>query len=244
MKRLIISIPYCIMAVIFAGIVFVSVNKSAAVSVEKEAPLIIIDPGHGGVDGGAVAADGTQEQYINLDIALKLNDLLADAGYRTLLTRENDDSIHDPDAKTVREKKVSDIHNRLKMIESNPGCIFVSIHQNYFTQSQYNGAQVFYSPNNAESSSLAECIQRSIVSLIQPENKRVIKESGSSIYVLYHSVEPSVLVECGFLSNPEETAKLNDESYRAKMADAICKGIINYINDDCLENEQSTVLDS
>lgn len=240
MKRLIIFLPYCIIALISAGLVFVTADKEQMVTTAVAAPLIIVDAGHGGSDGGAVAGDGTQEQYLNLDIALKLNDLLTAAGYETLLTRTDDNSIHDADAKTVREQKVSDIHNRLKIIESNPPCIFISIHQNYFSQSQYSGAQVFYSPNHEKSSILAECIQQSIVSSIQPENTRQIKESGSSIYLLYHAKEPAVLVECGFLSNTEETAKLNDEKYRMQMAEAICKGIIKYISGRA-ENESNSV---
>lgn len=232
MKRLINYVPYFIIVIVLAGIVFVNVHQSD-VSVSNSAdtpPLIIIDAGHGGQDGGAVAADGTEEQYINLDIALKLNELLRSEGYNTLLTRTDNNSIHDADAKTVREQKVSDIHNRLKIIEDNPDCIFVSIHQNYYTESKYWGTQVFYSPNNSESSVLAEHIQTSVVSALQPENNRQIKQSGDSIYILYHAQAPAVLVECGFLSNSQETEKLNDNEYRQQMADAICNGIVNYIN--------------
>lgn len=232
MKRLVMILPYCIIAAVLAGLIFINVGRTDTVSSPQEAaPLIVLDAGHGGQDGGAVAQDGTQEQYINLDITLKLNEILIKDGYRTLLTRTDDNSIHDADAKTVREQKVSDIHNRLKIVEANPGCLFVSIHQNYYTESQYNGAQVFYSPNHSESSRLAQSIQESIVSSLQPENKRQIKESGSSIYILYHATEPAVLVECGFLSNPAETAKLNDESYRQQMAQAIADGIERYCND-------------
>lgn len=230
MKRLVMILPYCLIAAVLAGLIFVNVGRSDTVlSPQEDSPLIILDAGHGGQDGGAVAKDGTQEQYINLDITLKLNEILTKDGYRTLLTRTDDNSIHDADAKTVREQKVSDIHNRLKIVEANPGCLFVSIHQNYYTESQYCGAQVFYSPNAPESSQLAQCIQSSIVLSLQPENTRQIKESGSSIYILYHATEPAVLVECGFLSNPEETAKLNDESYRQQMAQAIADGIEKYI---------------
>lgn len=230
MKRLVMILPYCLIAAVLAGLIFVNVGRSEPVlSSQEDSPLIILDAGHGGQDGGAVAKDGTQEQYINLDITLKLNEILTKDGYRTLLTRTDDNSIHDADAKTVREQKVSDIHNRLKIVEANPGCLFVSIHQNYYTESQYCGAQVFYSPNAPESSHLAQCIQSSIVLSLQPENTRQIKESGSSIYILYHATEPAVLVECGFLSNPEETAKLNDESYRQQMAQAIADGIEKYI---------------
>lgn len=231
MKRLINFLPCFIIVVTLVCIVVSNVvHKSVSVSNDSDSiPLVIIDAGHGGQDGGAVADDGTQEQYINLDIALKLNDLLTANGYSCLLTRKDNNSIHDSSAKTVREQKVSDIHNRLKIIEDNPNCIFVSIHQNYYTQSQYSGAQVFYSPNNSESSKLAQCIQTSIVNTLQPDNTRQIKESGKSIYVLYHAQEPAVLVECGFLSNREETEKLNNEQYRQQMAESICDGIINYI---------------
>ncbi len=233
MKRLIKFIPYFIIVVVAISLVFVSVSsENRAVSAEagSETPLIIIDAGHGGRDGGAVAADGTEEQYINLDIAIRLNDALNAAGYRTLMTRTDNDSIHDSDAVTTREQKVSDIHNRLKIIEANPKCIFVSIHQNYYTESKYWGTQVFYSPNNAQSSVLAQYVQSSVVSQLQPDNTRQIKESGDSIYILYHATVPAVMVECGFLSNKEETAKLNDVEYRQQIADAICCGIVNYIN--------------
>lgn len=231
MKRLINYIP-CFIIVVSLSFIAVNniVHKNVSVLNEKNTtPLVVIDAGHGGQDGGAVADDGTQEQYINLDIALKLNDSLTKKGYNCILTRKDNNSIHDDSAKTIREQKVSDIHNRLKIIEDNPNCIFVSIHQNYYTQSQYSGAQVFYSPNNSLSIKLAQSIQASIVNTLQPENNRQIKESGKSIYVLYNAKEPAVLVECGFLSNKEETEKLNNEQYRQQMADCICEGIINYI---------------
>lgn len=242
MKRLIKFVPYFIITIVALGVVFVSMlrNDTAASSdALTDTPLIIVDAGHGGMDGGAVAADGTEEQYINLDIAMCLNEALTEKGYKTLMTRTDNNSIHDADATTVREQKVSDLHNRLKIIEANPDCIFVSIHQNYYTQSKYWGTQVFYSPNNVKSSQLAQSIQSSVVTELQPENTRKIKESGDSIYLLYNATVPAVMVECGFLSNYEETAKLNDASYRQQMADSICNGIINYLNGG--ESESGTV---
>lgn len=226
-------VPYFIIIVIVAGLVFVSFNtdnEAAVKSSNSELPVIIIDAGHGGMDGGAVSADGTQEQHLNLDIALKMNEYLTELGYKTVLTRADDNSIHDSDADTIRQQKVSDIHNRLKIIEENPDSIFVSVHQNYYTESKYSGTQVFYSVNNQESEKLAQNIQSSVVSSLQPDNTRQIKQSGSSIYLLHHSTVPSVLVECGFLSNAEETEKLKSEDYRMQMAQAVCKGIINYLN--------------
>ncbi len=240
MKSLIKFVPYFIITVTIIGcVVAIALKNETTVetTAKKDSPLIIIDAGHGGKDGGAVAADGTEEQYINLDIAICINEILSSKGYSTLMTRTDNNSIHAPAAKTIREQKVSDLNNRLNIIESNPDCIFVSIHQNYYTESKYWGTQVFYSPNNTSSSSLADFIQSSVVTELQPENTRMIKESGSSIYLLYHTTVPAVMVECGFLSNYEETAKLNDAQYRKNMANAICNGIINYINGGYYESE-------
>ena len=234
MKRLINFVPYFIIVTVLGCILVLNINSVDSVDSEFDGtPLIIIDAGHGGMDGGAVASDGTPEQHINLDIALKLESALKEKGFRTLLTRSDNNSIHDENAITVREQKVSDIHNRLKIIESNPDSIFVSVHQNHYSESKYHGTQVFYSENNPGSSILAQCIQTSVVNTLQPDNTRKIKPSGTSIYLLYHSAVPSVMVECGFLSNPEETEKLKDEKYRQQLADAICDGIYNYILSAC-----------
>ena len=212
--------------------VFINVRLSYAPvsNTSRESPLIIIDAGHGGKDGGAVAADGTQEQYLNLSIALKIDEYLSSQGYRTLLTRADDSSIHDPDAETIREQKVSDIHNRLNIVENNPGCILVSVHQNYFTESKYNGTQIFYSPNDSSSEYLAESIRQSVVSSIQPDNTRQIKKCDDSIYLMYHTTQTAVLVECGFLSNVEETEQLKTEAYQSALAKSVSDGIIEYIN--------------
>lgn len=130
-----------------------------------EKPIVIIDAGHGGADGGAVAYDGTEEETLNLQIAEALEQQLRAFGVETVMTRTNEDSIHDETAKTIREKKVSDIHNRMKIMESYPGALFVSIHQNKYTDSSQRGTQVFYSPNTSSSPALANCIQQSVVSL-------------------------------------------------------------------------------
>lgn len=195
---------------------------------EQNGPVIIIDPGHGGEDGGAVAADGTVEKDINLAISLKLNDILSSFGYKTCLIRDTDISICDESASTVRERKVSDIHNRANFMKKYDNCIYVSIHQNKFDSSSIWGAQTFYSPNNNESASLAEFIQESIAAKIQPDNNRVIKKSGTNIYVLYNAVCPAVMVECGFLSNPQELTSLKSDDYQSQMAYAISYGIFNY----------------
>lgn len=192
--------------------------------------IVIIDAGHGGLDGGTQSADGTLEKEINLKIALKLNDFLKSMGIKTILTRDTDISICDDDAVTIREKKISDIHNRLNIVESTENAILVSVHQNYFTQSKYYGAQVFYSKNNSDSKIIADIIQRNIANYLQKDNSREIKQSGSEIYLLHNATAPAVMVECGFLSNPDEAEKLKDETYQQKIAFLISISIFEYIN--------------
>ncbi|MBQ7545665.1 MAG: N-acetylmuramoyl-L-alanine amidase [Clostridia bacterium] len=189
---------------------------------------VVIDAGHGGFDGGTVAEDGTLEKEINLSIAKRLQALLQCAGIQTVMTRETDDSIHDPGCTTVRKQKISDIHHRLQIMEETPDSVFVSIHQNHFTQSVYHGTQVFYSGNDARSRSLAEAIQLAVVTATQPDNKRQVKQSGTEIYLLYHAMRPAVMVECGFLSNPQEASLLKTPQYQTKIALSILQGILDY----------------
>lgn len=195
---------------------------------DDNSPVIIVDAGHGGEDGGAVATDNTLEKDLNLDIALKLQEILILYGFNVIMTRSEDIMTCDDNLSTQRAKKISDIRNRFKIIDKNPGAVFVSIHQNNFYDKSQKGVQVFYSPNNADSKTLADCIQKSFVSTIQPDNKRLTKKSGTSIFLLYHSKIPSVLVECGFLSNNTDLSNLKNEEYRTKTALIIADGIINY----------------
>lgn len=190
---------------------------------------VIIDAGHGGDDGGAIGIDGTVEKDINLDIALKLEKLLKFYGFDVIMTRTEDIMTCDDGLDSLRKRKVSDIHNRFDVLEKNPDAVFISIHQNKFEDNSQHGTQVFYSGNNDESKLLAESIQNSIVSVLQPDNSRVVKKSGSGIYLLYHAKLPAVLVECGFISNPAEVKKLNDENYRMKIAILIADGLIKYL---------------
>ena len=135
---------------------FVKVDQNVAANASaNDLPVILLDAGHGGEDGGA-GENGVQEKDVNLAVALQLREFLEMSGFRVVMTRETDVSIHDDSASTIREKKVSDLHNRLKLIEQYPGCTFISIHQNQFEQSQYHGAQMFYSKNDERSKLLAE----------------------------------------------------------------------------------------
>ncbi len=212
------------------SILFLNETKIASVSqlIENKYPVIIIDAGHGGEDGGAIGADGTNEKAINLEISLKLNDILTVMGYETRMVRTTDISIHNENSNTLREKKVSDIRNRAAIMEEYENCFYVSIHQNKYEDSRIWGAQTFYSPNDEASKTLAQFIQTSIATELQPDNKRKIKESGTSIYVLYNATKPAVMVECGFISNPNELSQLKTEEYQSKMAFSIMSGIINY----------------
>ncbi len=193
-------------------------------------PTILIDAGHGGVDGGTVAKDGTLEKDINLAISLKLETLFRIMGFDTVMTRREDISIHDESAKTIRAKKISDLHNRLKLMNETPDCLFISIHQNAYPYEGSSGTQVFYSPNHPESQRLAAAIQQAVIGLLQPENMRKIKKSGTEIYLLYQAQTPAVMVECGFMSNAQETAKLCTEEYQSELALAIFSGVLAYLN--------------
>ena len=191
---------------------------------------VIIDPGHGGPDGGTSAANGTLEKEINLQIALKLNDILCSMGVETVMVRTEDISIHEESAKTIREKKISDIKNRLGIMNNTDNSVFVSIHQNHYSQSKYNGTQVFYSKNNPDSAILADSIRHSVITVLQPDNSRETKIAGSEIYLLHHAEIPAVMVECGFLSNSDETEKLKNDNYQRKLAFLIALGILDFIN--------------
>ncbi len=205
-----------------------NVNGNISSDYTDNVKKVIIDAGHGGVDGGAVADDGTNEKDINLDIALKTEDLLSFFGYETIMTRKSDISIHNKDAESIRQKKVSDIMNRFSIIKNNPDAVFVSIHQNKFPSSKYKGAQIFYSPNNPLSVDLANEIQNSFISVLQPDNQREIKKCGTEVYLIYHATSPAVLAECGFISNVEELNKLKTANYRQQVALTIVNGIDKY----------------
>jgi len=201
----------------------------ASTLVTAKAPTIVLDAGHGGEDGGAVSKSGLQEKDINLAVALNLKKMLTASGFTVVTTRDTDISIGDKSLGTIRERKVSDIHNRLKIIEKQDNCIFISIHQNHFSDSKYYGSQIFYSKNNDKSKPFAEAIQTQIVRLLQPQNKREIKPADSTIFLLWQAKVPAIIVECGFLSNDSEAKKLSEPLYQQQMAFSIYSGLLNYL---------------
>lgn len=178
---------------------------------------VILDAGHGGEDGGAVSVTGVPESRFNLEIVLKLRDILALYGTDSVVLREEDISLHDEDASTLREKKRSDLKNRVAAVEELDGVPLISIHQNTYPDSRYRGAQVFYAPTQG-SKELAEAFQADIRQRLQPDNQRVAKQIPDSVYLMNHITCPAILVECGFLTNPEEEALLREEGYQRQMA--------------------------
>ncbi len=234
LKKIYVLISLIIICSIILNCSIYYKEKTVAVSSESlktdETLTVIIDAGHGGFDGGTSTSDGYPEKDINLSISLFLRDYLNLFGVNNVLTREDDSSLEDDGLNTIRERKVSDIHNRMKLMEETDNAVFVSIHQNYYYDTQYSGAQVFYTPELPDaSSSLAQCVQDSIVFDLQPQNTRLIKECGSSVYLMYNAVKPAVLVECGFLSNKAESELLKTDEYQKAMALCIALGIIDFI---------------
>ncbi len=191
-------------------------------------PVIVLDAGHGGEDGGAVSETGLVEKDVNLQIALKLQKLFLQSGFKVIMTRSEDKAIYSDNAVSLREKKVSDIHNRTEICNENEKNIFISIHQNKFEQSKYKGTQVFYSTNNQMSCELAENIRLAVKGLLQNDNNRQCKPSTDSVYILKNATVPAVLVECGFLSNPQEEALLKTKQYRNQLAYAIYSGFLEF----------------
>lgn len=223
--------------VVFFLSVFIAlmVTSTSRVTLQTDAmpveplPRVILDAGHGGEDGGAVSADGTSEKAINLSIAQKTNDLLRLFGFETQMTRTDDNDISE-EGDTIRERKLSDMKKRLSIFNSSADNTIISIHQNKFSNTTSHGTQVFYSPNNDNSSALAESIHCSVKAQLQPDNERKCKPSDDGIYLLKNTTQPAVIVECGFLSNREECARLADEGYQKQMSFAITTGFLDYFN--------------
>lgn len=195
--------------------------------VRMEGYTIVIDAGHGGEDGGAVSAAGTVESHINLAVAQRLHALLDFCGVDSVLLREDDRSLHDSSAQTLREKKVSDLHNRAAMVEKTKNALFISIHQNTYPGPGCRGTQTFFG-RHPEGERLAQTIQSLVQTSLAPENRRVPAKIPSTVYLMNRITCPAVLVECGFLSNPAEDALLQTPEYQTKLAALLTAGILTY----------------
>lgn len=193
---------------------------------ESAKKIIVIDAGHGGEDGGAVSVTGVAESHYNLLIATTLNDLLQLLGYDTHMLRTDDTDLH-TEGKTIAQRKVSDLKQRVSAVNKLDNAILISIHQNFFTDSRYSGLQTFYHSN--DSKQLAQDIQAAYKTHILPSTRRLAQHK-SSIYLLENVNCPAVLVECGFLSNAEEEKRLNDTNYRIKLAAIIAQPLIKWLS--------------
>ncbi|MBE6054600.1 MAG: N-acetylmuramoyl-L-alanine amidase CwlD [Clostridium sartagoforme] len=212
--------------IILFTLVFTSINVMAA----ENDKIILIDPGHGGFDGGAKSKNGVVEKDINLKISLKLKEVLEGKGYKVYLTRESDEALGNSGS-TIKEKKREDLKKRRDMKKEVKCDVFVSIHQNMFPQEKCYGAQVWHSSNEV-SKKLADSIQNSIKETLNDNNKRVSKPAGDSYLILRDDYSgASVLVECGFLSNMQEEKELQTEEHQNKLAEGISLGIERYFEE-------------
>ena len=227
-------ITLIVLSVFLSILVFTLVNDRKelvpTVSLPISGKTIVIDAGHGKPDEGAQSSTGTTEAATNLKIALKLQNLLEQSGTTVILTRSDENAIYDIDAKTLKQKKISDIHNRVKIGNESSADLFVSIHLNKIPQQQYDGWQTFYKQGSDEGKKLAVSIQNNLNEAIQKENNRVAK-TIDNIYIIKHVEIPITIVECGFLSNPTEEKKLLEDEYQNRLAWGIYNGIIDYFYD-------------
>lgn len=224
-------LPFYLLAVIvFVGIA--QIGSDAVTAVKQNTPVprkycFVIDAGHGGIDGGATSCTGVLESTINLEIALKLNDLMQFLGFDTVMTRTTDTSIHIK-GETIAAQKVSDLKERVRIVNETENAVLISIHQNTFSDSRYGGAQVFYAANG-NSRQLAEKLQTAFSQTVNTGSNRKCKTS-KGIYLMEHIEQMGLLIECGFLSNPQEEAKLRNHAYQKQLCTVIASTIGTYLS--------------
>ena len=229
-KQTIVVFFYCFVAAVFLFSVHF-LGHAVTVMTEnqptKRKNCIVIDAGHGGLDGGAVSCSGKPESFFNLEIACRLNDLLHFLGYDTYMIRTSDISIY-TEGSTIAQKKISDLKERVRIVNNTENALLLSIHQNTFSNSQYSGAQVFYATSQG-SQMLAEQIQKCFVFELNPGSRRQSKQC-QGVYLMEHIKCPGVLIECGFLSNPEEEAKLQSAEYQKKICCVISTSVSQFLS--------------
>ncbi len=211
---------------IIINLMNVLVSAVNVMDVRLEKRVVLIDAGHGGEDGGAVGLYDTVEKDINLEISLKIRDILKDNGYVVIMTRESDKDLADPTLKSVSQRKKSDMNARVDLINASEADLVISIHQNCFSDGRYGGAQMFYSSNVEESAVLAEILQDEVIENLQNDSSRLAKCVDDK-FLLNNSDLPTVIIECGFLSNENDVSLLCDTNYQTEFAltvlDAITK---------------------
>lgn len=219
-KRILIMVSVLLVFVCSAGFI---ISKAAGSSKIK----VIVDAGHGDPDGGAVGVSGILEKDINLQIAMKLREVLDGKGYITIMTRTGDKGIYDSDSATIRQMKKSDMNKRLNIMKKSNADLFITIHMNSFENIKANGLHIFYSANHSEIKQLAEDIQQRIAEITGAAT-HAVEAADDSLFLMKNPPIPAILAECGFLSNPEEEKKLVNEEYQAKLAWAIAEAVDEY----------------
>ena len=230
-------LPFYLLAVILC-IGLAHGGSQAVTTLGESAPVarehtIIIDAGHGGIDGGATSCTGILESTINLQIALRLDDLMHFLGYQTYMIRTTDTSIY-TQGNTIAAQKVSDLKERVRIVNETEDAILISIHQNTFSDSRYGGAQGFY-PKTDGSKELASAMQGALITIANPDSKRVCKKADG-VYLMEHIEQTGILIECGFLSNPEEEALLRSDDYQKKLCGIIAATVGSFLLD-CQTND-------
>lgn len=231
-KVISVSLAIFVITAVFGAVQFnfdsTETKSIAYTSSQQPDCTVVIDAGHGGEDGGALGISGIPEKDINLSISQKLYDMLKLFGVNTAMTRKDDRLLYESGQEN--RKKFYDVRNRVDFVNSVENPILISIHQNKFPIEKYFGLQVYFSKNNGDSKVLAETVQQKAREYLISGNNRKAKESGRNIYLLNNLDCPSVLVECGFLSNREEESLLIDEEYQRKVSFVIFSSVIDYIS--------------
>ena len=222
-------VGYCI--ILGAALLFIYLGDHTVMTIaeninEAASQTIVIDPGHGGIDGGAISCTGIPESRFNLEISMRLRDLFRLLGYKTRMIRESDISIY-KEGNTIASRKMSDLKERVRIVNETENVLLLSIHQNTFPESRFSGPQIFYT-NREESKILAQKLQNSLTDHLKPENRRQAKKC-SNVYLMENIQCTGVLIECGFLSNPEEEAKLKTDVYQKKLSAVIACTVIEYL---------------
>lgn len=222
---------YALVVILF--LILSYLGNEATTAIAQRIPMercqtIIIDAGHGGEDGGAVSVTGEKESVINLQISLRLNDLLHLLGYQTRMIRTTDESVADS-GDTIAARKAADLKARVRTVNETDSGILISIHQNTFPQDQYYGAQIFYAPDE-KSRNMAEILQKVFADTLNPGSKRKAKRADG-IYLMQNIQNPGVLIECGFVSNHQEEALLKSDKYQQKICCVIASSLGQFLTE-------------
>ena len=235
-NRSALVLAVCLFALVLGMCLYSAPRLAKEASAYVQAtPVVVIDAGHGGEDGGASSPGGVLESGLNLQFALRMHDLLQFAGVETVMLRETDTALYSDGCSGIAEKKVSDLKNRVLLTNQLPNAVLLSVHQNFFTESKYRGAQVFYAKTDG-SRELAERLQDALRTNVDPDNHRQVKPS-QGVYLMEHVNGTAVLVECGFLSNAAETALLQDEGYQQRLSAAVCGALTEWLEGRGTEDE-------